>query len=146
MSSPADAALSFEAVKIAMSQTKDGIKITLVIHPNDNTNDLFSHHVGSRYQVAMVLLDDEGQPVMPKGKTDAQRAVTAAVMLCKDKDFIGWLHETDSILEPTEEAATAYLYGACDIKSRAELATSKHARDIFEGIRSTFIKATGGFP
>lgn len=145
MNNPSDAALSFEAVKIAMSQTKDGIKITLVIHPNDSTNDLFSHHVGSRYQVAMVLLDDEGQPVMPKSKTDAERAVTAAAMLCKDRDFQKWMFDVGNTVEQSEDATIAAVHLLCGMKSRAELKTNKEARDKFDELRLAFSQSKPAF-
>lgn len=140
MSDPIAAAIDFEAVKVAMSQTKDGIKITLVIHPNDNTNELFSDHVGSRYKVVMVLLDDEDQPAPRKTKTDAERAVTAAVMLCKDPDFQKWMVDNNNALEVSEEGAISGLQMQCGIKSRSELRTDPEARRRFDALRLAFSK------
>ena len=41
-------AYGFEAVKTALRQTKDGISITLVIHPHDTPRDLINDHIGQR--------------------------------------------------------------------------------------------------
>lgn len=136
-----EAAIAFEAVKVSMSQTKDGIKITLVIHPNDDTNDLFNHPVGSIYQVAMVQKDDEGEPIVPKGKTDGDRAVVSAAMLCKEEAFQNWLYEAGNILSPIESEAIQFVQDYCEIGSRAELKTNKAARDRFDELRLRFSNA-----
>lgn len=138
MTDPKSAAIAFEAVKVSMSQTRDGIKIVLAIHPNDDTQDLFNHPIGSRYQVAMVQVDDEGQPVAPARRTEGERAVTSAVMLCRDSQFINWLHTERCIGEPTEQQAAIYLKTYCDIQSRSELKTNADARAKFDGLRREF--------
>lgn len=146
MATASEAAIGFEAVKVSMSQTKDGMKITLVIHPQDGINDLFSHPVGSRYQVALVLLDDENQPVVPAQRTDAQRAVVAAAMLCRESSFQQWMEATSKALSATEDDAVHGLCHACGIQSRAELATNEKARSLFAKLRNEFGKSQGGFP
>lgn len=136
------AAIGFEAVKVALRQTKDGVSITLAVHPNDGTNDLFVHPVGSRYQVALVLLDDQDQPVTPQSKTDGERAVTAAGMLAKESAFINWLFQKGRIMHPSEVDAQQYIYHRCNIQSRKELADNLEARRIFDGIRLEFSQRT----
>ena len=64
------ATINFEAVKLTMRQDKHGFILTLSVHPEDVPESLFRHWVGSRYQVAMVQLDDNEEPVIPKEKTD----------------------------------------------------------------------------
>ena len=43
-----EAAIHFEAVKIAMNQDKNGWVLKLAIHPNDVPTDLTNSWIGSR--------------------------------------------------------------------------------------------------
>lgn len=135
---PRDAAIGFEAVKVSMSQTKDGIKITLVIHPQDQLHDLFAHPVGTRYQVALVQVGDDGNPVVPKDKTEGQRAVTSAAMLCKDDSFAAWMMKHGYSSSSMEDDLAKELCVMCGISSRAELATNAEARRQFDYIKHCF--------
>lgn len=139
MTNPREAAIGFEAVKVSMSQTKDGIKLTLVIHPQDHLHDLFSHPVGTRYQVALVQVDDQGEPVEPKAKTEGERAVASAAMLCKNHDFIQWMMENGYSLVGSEEETAKNLCRLCEITSRSELRTNSKARDMFHYIKDCFM-------
>jgi hypothetical protein len=55
-------ALHFEAVKVSMSQDKNGIILRLNVHPNDCPKELHTDWVGSRYIIAMVKLTDDDKP------------------------------------------------------------------------------------
>lgn len=139
MTDPKAAAISFEAIKVSMSQTRDGIKIVLVVHPNDDTQDLFNHPVGSRYQTVMVQMDDEGQPVVPKSRSEGERAVTSAVMLSKDAKFQQWLFERGYLGEHAagstpEECSAEGICTYCGILSRSELKTNATARAKFNDL------------
>ena len=81
------ATINFEAVKISMRQDKHGHILVLSVHPEDVPESLFRSWVGSRFQVAMVQLDDNEEPIVPKQKTDGERAIARAGLMCKDKDF-----------------------------------------------------------
>lgn len=143
---PSAAAMSFECVKVSMSQTKDGLKIVLVVHPNDMSSELFSHPVGARYQVAMVLVDDEGQPVMPKRRTEGERAVSSAGMLAKEPAFQKWLFADNKISDITEDRAAEYIKTYCGISSRTELKDDDDARRRFDTLRLAFSQSRGSFP
>lgn len=143
MKSPSEAAIAIECVKVAMSQTKDGVKLVLVIHPNDTTNDLFTHPVGSRYQAAFVLLDDENKPVMPKHKTNEERAIVSAGMLCRQPDFQKWMAECGHTLEESEEAAINGIYFICGIETRADLRSNKEALERFTELQFEYSKTRG---
>lgn len=143
---PSEAALSFECVKVAMAQTVSGVKLTLVLHPHEDSSELFSHPVGSRYQVALVLVDDEGQPIPPKKKSQGESAVVSAGMLCREAGFQKWMLDSGYILEATEEAAIRGVHLLCGINSRSELATDGKARQRFDSIRLQFSQSIGGFP
>jgi hypothetical protein len=53
-----DVAIKFEAVKSAYRQTKDGVVISLVIHPNDMSEEVATAPLGQRFAVALVPLTD----------------------------------------------------------------------------------------
>ena len=57
-----DAAIGFEAVKVSMSQDRNGIMLRLNVHPNDCPQELHTDWVGTRYMVAMVKLNEDGTP------------------------------------------------------------------------------------
>ena len=135
MTDPKEVVVAFEAVKVAMRQTKDGVTITLAIHPNEKTNDLFTHWVGSRYQVAMVLLNDQDEPQGKTAKNAGDEAVSAAGMLVRQPEFLAWLYEQGRIIHSSEADALQYLYHACRIRTRKDLATNIEARRVFDGIR-----------
>ena len=131
--------LSFEAVKVSMNQTKDGTKITLVIHPNEVQADMLTDPIGSRYRVAMVLLDDEDQPVVRH--SPEREAVRAAGMLAKTGAFQEWCLLKGETLESSEEAAAAYIRRYCQIESRSQLGYDKLARQRFDQLRLTYSRS-----
>lgn len=96
-------ALSFEAVKIAFRQDKNGYILTLSIHPNDVPKDLYLHPVGQIYGVAIVPLGGDGvsaeadpkkkpKPKPTKGEfSDGEKALRHMRALCRDENFMSWL-------------------------------------------------------
>lgn len=138
MSDPRSSAISFEAIKVSMRQSKDGVMVTFAIHPNDQTNDLLIHPVGSRYQVALVQLDDEGQPIEPRSRSEGKHAVEASGMLCKSMEFQSWLYRTGAILQATEEDAVQYIHSYCGVASRSQIGDNVEARRLFDALRLRF--------
>jgi hypothetical protein len=132
--------MPFEAVKIAMAQTRDGVKITMVIHPHDDPDamaELFKEPVGSRYMMALVRMDDENKPV-PRHKTPGQNAVIDCAALCRNQNFHRWLWSNGFMIRQTEDEAAAYVRVVCGISSRKELATDEKALLIFNEMRLRF--------
>jgi len=144
--------LNFEAVKTSFRQTKDGYHLTLVLHPNDVPQDLFSSWVGTRYQCAMVQLSDDDQPVKTKDASESDALIQQAGMLCRSSRFQEWIHEymqTDpeerDVWGENEEQHTARLLRkACDIESRSELKEDMGARQKFETLCQSFIDEVEG--
>ena len=133
MSNPRDSALTFEAVKASIRQDRNGYSLVLAIHPDDVPEELMRAWVGSRYQVAMALIGDDGHPVdKPKlvehkpYKPDP--AVALAGMLCREPGFQTWM-----LTEGEDECAEA-LCARLGISSRAELAKNGWADDQLQGI------------
>lgn len=60
--------IAFEALKVGLRQSKDGINITLVIHPDDVHPELLADPIGARYAVKLVRIGDDEQPVQRKSE------------------------------------------------------------------------------
>lgn len=135
------AALTFEGVKIAMNQDKNGMVLKLSIHPNDVPKDLLTAWVGSRFQVVMVLLDEDGSPVKGPDTNDGEKAVKSAVMICKNERFQEYVHRQEFVDEISEEAAADAIYLYCDISSRSELKANEKARKEYWKLIENFNEA-----
>lgn len=131
-------AMAFEAKKISMRQDGKGIYITLSIHPSDVPVDLLSQPVGSRYQMAMVLLDDHDRPVKPRDMDDGDRAVQSAAMLCRNPRFQVWMERARHAIMATEEACADGVRAYCQIESRSDLKTNRMARELFNELKDRF--------
>ena len=127
--------VQFEAVKISMTQSSDGIVLKLGIHPDDLSDKLFSDYVGSRYMVAMAKIMDDEQP--EPTKDDIKRIKDSCCALCREPKFQAWLLR-DQGVEVNENNAVSYLREQLGISSRSELDTNSIARAAFIDIREEF--------
>ena len=118
--------LQFEGVKIAMKQDKTGYILTLNMHPDDAPEALLRDFVGARYQVVMVRLNGEEQPINRDAEY-SRDAVRAAGILCRDPQFAQYLLDIGQIFEMTESAVVAWLKEELDIQSRSELKENQQA-------------------
>ncbi len=135
-----DAAVHFEGVKISLKQDKTGFILTVAIHPNDVPESLLRDWVGSRYMVAMVKLDDEGQPVEPPEAKAGREAVAKAGQLSKLPRFQAWLVKCGHAFEENEVAAAEAVRDVCGVQSRQELKTNAEARAKFDALVDAFQK------
>ena len=137
-----DAAMNFEAVKVSMSQDRNGIILRLNVHPNDCPPELHTDWVGTRYVVAMVRLNDQDEPEMREEHQYIERMIASAGLLCRNAEFgkymndVGYIDEHDPV--KLEEAATVGLRKHCGIESRSELRNDPEARKKFEQLREDF--------
>ena len=127
--------VQFEAVKISMTQSSDGIVLKLGIHPDDLSDKLFSDYVGSRYMVAMAKIMDDEQP--EPTKDDIKRVKDSCCALCREPKFQAWLLR-DQGVDVNENNAVSYLREQLGISSRSELDTNSIARAAFIDIREEF--------
>jgi hypothetical protein len=118
---------NFEAQKIAMKQDKEGMVLTLRIHPDELPADLMRDFVGSRYQVVMVRLDGEEKP-MKREQEHSTDWVRMAGILSRDPAFPKWLAHTGELLEPNDEEAVEWLRDYLGVKSRADIPASEVAK------------------
>jgi hypothetical protein len=140
MSTPIDAAIAFEAVKIAWRQSKDGFILTLSIHPDEVSPDLAVAPVGTRYQIAVVELNDQNQPVVGSVADEGAKAVKAAAALCREPRFWNWVAVAkggESIV--SENECAEWMRYFLRIESRAELKTDPVARKKFLEMREAFL-------
>jgi hypothetical protein len=118
---------NFEAQKIAMKQDKEGMVLTLRIHPDELPAELMRDFVGSRYQVVMVRLDGEDKP-MKREQEHSTDWVRMAGILSRDPAFPKWLTHTGELLEPNDEEAVEWLRDYLGVKSRADIPDSETAK------------------
>ena len=112
----------YEAVKVAMKQDSTGYVLTLRIHPDEVPEEILRDFVGARYQVVMVRLDTDDQPLRRE-----PNYVQLAGMLCKSRDFYKFLVDLGHIFDEQEEDATEWLRAELGVKSRKELAHNQEA-------------------
>jgi hypothetical protein len=117
----------FEAKKVALKQTKDGIVMSLAIHPDELPEELMRDFVGARYMVVMVRLGDDEKPLNRDDYAGAQM-VKLAGMLCRDSTFWDYLYEQSFLLETNESACIEWLKNYLNVHSRADIKTNLDAQ------------------
>lgn len=149
MSKPSDSAISFEAVKTSIRQDRNGYSLVLSIHPNDVPESLLRCWVGARFQVAMVMLDDQDKPVPPLALdgpkepvkfSEARRAVAEAGELCRVPAFQNWIGALD------ERSAATMLRASLLVTSRSEIGLDPDARDRFYALLDRYQADVGLVP
>ena len=136
-----DAAVNFEAVKISMSQDRNGITLRLSLHPNECPPSLHTDWVGSRYMVAMVKLNDQEEPVVPEQEREIKKMISSAGMLCRNEDFGIFIGAEDN----TEESIANTMRAKLEIQSRTDLRNNSEAREKFKKISEEFERWKKGY-
>lgn len=134
--------LQFEAVKVEMKQNAKGYILTLCLHPDEVPEDLFRDFVGARYQVVMVRINANEEPIDRQDEFESDKSVKLAGMLCRDPKFWQFLHDDTQIIEPNEAEATDWLRDFLNIKSRTELKKNTEARTQLDSLHKEFIQWT----
>lgn len=146
MKKPSDAAVHVEAVKSALRQTKDGVSLTLVLHPDGMPPSILTDPVGTRYMVALVRLDEDDTPIAPREKVDGERAIASAAMLCRLPEFQRWVLKVfkpkGALALSTDDSTAVWLRSYLGIQSRSELAYDRTARQKFLELRANFEQET----
>ena len=124
-----DAAVHFEAVKISMSQDKNGITLRLSLHPNECPPSLHTDWVGSRYMVAMVKLNDQDEPEVSDQQREITTMIASAGMLCRNEEFAMFLGGSGG-----EEATANVLRERLGVQSRTEFNNNSEAREKFKAL------------
>jgi len=160
-------AVHCEVRKVAYRQSKDGLVVSFVVHPDEMPPSLATAPLGQRYMLALAAIGDDEQIVpvehtapaarsAPPDRAEAgktryvaqtpqEQAVTRAAMLPKDRRFREWLTEYTGWLsgEMTEEEAAWSIRHECGVDSRRELATDAGAYKAFLALESAWLVASG---
>lgn len=134
--------LQFEAVKVEMKQNVKGYILTLCLHPDEVPEDLFRDYVGARYQVVMVRINANEEPIDRQDEFESDKSVKLAGMLCRDPKFWQFLHDDTQIIQPNEAEATDWLRDFLSIKSRTELKKNIEARNQLDSLHKEFVAWT----
>ena len=116
---------SFEAIKISMNQTDDGLVLKMAVHPDDAPEKLMESFNGSRYMVAMVKINDDETPELDFLDNEIKRLKSSCGALCRNRKFQEYILKdvfAPSLLEINlnEENTVCILKKKLNIKSRAE--------------------------
>lgn len=130
--------LQCEVIKIAMAQDRNGHILKLSIHPNDLPKDLVLDPLGTRYVMVLARLNDQDEVVPPKEKTEGEKIVDIAGLLCRNPRFIHWLYDNGHSRSDDEAGSIEAVRAICGIKSRSELRTNEEARWLFEDLKAQF--------
>lgn len=117
---PTEAALHCEARKWSYRQTKEGVVISFLLHPNDLPDGLALAPLGTRFMLAVCEIDDQEQPAKPKEKTpktfNEMSPAQQAGMLCTDEAFVRFIAETAGRHDTTETIRMI-----CGVTSRGDI-------------------------
>lgn len=127
----------FEGKKVALKQTKDGIVMSLAIHPDDLPEELIRDFVGSRYMVVMVRLADTEEP-MNRDEFAGAQMVKLAGMLCRDKEFWEYLHDIGQLFEKNEPECISWLQNYLSVQSRSEIKINKVAQEALKELYTEY--------
>ena len=127
----------FEAIKISMNHTDDGLVLKMAVHPDDAPEKLLESFNGSRYMVAMVRINDDETPELDFIDNEIKRLKSSCGALCRNRKFQEYILK-DTELDISEENTVCVLKSELKIKSRAEFSTNEQARNQFIQIREDF--------
>jgi hypothetical protein len=127
----------FEAVKVAMKQDKTGYILTLCVHPDELPEAIIRDFVGARYQVVVVRLTEDEQP-MNREQELGRDSVRAAGMLCRDQEFWRFLKEAGQVFDEDEESAIEWLKHELGVISRSDIPKSQIAINKLNGVKQEF--------
>lgn len=125
----------FEAIKIALKQDKEGMVLTLRIHPDELCESIIRDFCGARYQTVMVRIGDDERPL---NRDNFSEIVKLAGMLPRNSDFRKWLVNEGHVFNDDEDEAADWIRSHCKIKSRTALATDQAAAARLRQINQEF--------
>lgn len=132
--------LQFEGVKVALKQDKSGYVLTLSLHPDDIPEELLRDFVGSRYQVVMVRIGGDEQPIDRQDEFEGNKAIRTAGMLCKDPKFWKYLYSQEQIFDEDMDDATEWVRSYLGVESRADLKTNREGQILLSKLQTEYQK------
>lgn len=139
------ASMQFEAKKDALGQVQSGDwKLRFTVSPADVPPGLLTAAMGTRYQVVIVEIGDDEQPIEQKSESNHKLSQQAA-MMCADHGFQNFLQSTRSIIwtnctQPTSvpEIAAACVRRICKVQSRSEFDKTPEAANRWIDLRGEY--------
>lgn len=125
----------FEAKKVALKQTKDGMVMSLAIHPDEIPDEIVRDFVGARYMVVMVRIGDDEMPVE---RQPVDKYMSLAAMLCRDPQFWEFLFDQGLLLETGEKEVTEWLKTYLNVESRKDIKNHEDAQILLNQINREF--------
>jgi hypothetical protein len=140
-------AVHCEARKWSYRQTKDGVVISLLIHPQEVPDGIALSQLGTRYMVALVEINDQEEPVEQKKEMSSEIPSSSkkdwdslspsqqAGLLCKNPEFQKWIVAHVKWGTPgyglpfyqPEEYVANLVRDNCEIESRSDLKNNPEA-------------------
>ena len=130
-----------EVVKIAMTQDKNGHILKVAIHPSELPKDLVLDPLGTRYVMVLARLNDQDEVVQPSEKSEADKIISQAGLLCRNKRFISWLVDVGMSSGATETDTVEAIKMHCGVQSRRDFRTDEEARRKFKELVAEFESA-----
>lgn len=167
MTDPRDLAVHVTAKKIAYRQSKDGMVISFVLHPQEVPDKLATDPIGTSYMLALVEIDDAtGQPKgdtkpahqgmaspvdndaspkaprsqVPQAESGARKSpAQVAGYLCTLPSFWKFLREHHMLpAVRTEESAAKAIRLMCGVQHRSEIRDGEASGNAWRQIRADF--------
>lgn len=132
-----------EAKKMSLQHTKEGLKVTFLIQPDDMPTSLYRAFIGKRYRLVLVEIGDDEQPVPQQENVETRKLVTSAALMCREIDFQKGMLRKDywEVDEPQREQVTAdELRDYLGISSRGDLAHNEEAQAKFKKLRARYLE------
>jgi hypothetical protein len=108
------------------------------MHPDDVPIELLRDFVGARYQVVMVRLNGNEEPMDRQEEYQGDRALRIAAILCKDPKFWKYLYSEERIFDEDMEDATEWVRNYLNIPSRSDLKTNREAQILLDRLHREY--------
>jgi hypothetical protein len=108
------------------------------MHPDDIPEELLRDFVGSRYQVVMVRINQNEEPMDRQEEFEGDRAIRIAAILCKDPKFWKYLYSEEQIFDEDMEDATEWVRNYLNVPSRSDLKTNREAQILLDRLHREF--------
>ena len=136
------AAMQFESKKDGLKQLQSGEwTLSMKVHADDVPAGLLTAPMGTRYQVVIVELGDDEQPVEQKPAEDNHRLSRQAAMLCGDTlftQFISEMMKRKYIINQIPNDVAECVRRHCQVQSRSEFDTDPEAAKRWRDLHADF--------
>lgn len=131
-------AIPLEVKKDGLQQRQNGDWVLrLVVQAADMDPRITNAAMGSRFQAALVEIDDNEQPKQRTDWREVQPAAQAGIR-CADENFRKYLRSEHGLNVPDANGAAEAIRKMCNITSRSELSSNHKARAFWHSLDSSY--------